>query len=617
MPQPSSSKHRNVQRYGGGTNSSRHKGITMEDLKKQTARRLAQEQQQNQESPYNLRSSRDQPFQPLDDYQVAGGGHAVYIQPQGSLDVLHPIVNNETLRLQSITPHGGQPNTPRSISHVQQISAEDDYQGNRLNTGQFENTQSGHRTSHLMTMHLSDPTTDRFQRQGYRALDSSFVSLSQGQLRVPPSKVSGNSKLKLPHGLTVHELKEMTKARLQAEATEKPEPESQKDSSFESRRMSPLDFDPMPEVRDRAASRDSGRNNFLLHGSDSMNSIPSLVHVNKQARELVPGRQQQVSPLPPGLQMSGVSSAIASQQHHLKKAELWENSSMASHNSAVLSDKGSESVYSGGLGTSFLPLADSDTSYSRVRSFSAVQPGSTYEDASFSSVHASPAIGGNRRRAVTLSPRAGSIHEDRPILDTDELRIPNFASPGMGKLTSRPSRSSYAPVLELGVDSSLIGQQAGLAPLRGMNLNRPRTSSAASSPLISQDVNDFNRDRANTFNGFPTGEEVVPRALTDNFLNVSQIEKNIGTANPSLAVPPGFSSNASSAGPASRLHMSTLSRDIGRTGETRVPSVPSMFSSESDINYLADGMGSILQLSGADSNRSRPEKSNCDSFGIF
>jgi len=609
----------------------------MEDLKKQTAIRLAQEQQQKQESPYRLRTGSDRPFRPLDEYQISGGGHAVYLQSQGSRDhlsyVTHPIGHNDTLRSESITPHSGQSDTLRPTSHVQQTSSQDDYQGTRAKTGQFQDTQDAHRTAHFMAFHSPDPSSDRFQRQRYRAPDNSFISSSQGQPRVTPPKISGNPKQKLPHGLTVHELKEMTKARLQAEAAEKHESESQKEGHFESRRMSPLDFDSMPEVRDRAASRDSGRNNYLLHGSDSMNSIPSLVQVNQQTRELAPGRQPQVSPLPPGFQTCGAPSAIANQQQQLQKTELWENASVASHNSAVLSDKGSESVYSGGLGTSFLPLTDSEASYCRVRSFSAVQQGSTFEEVSFSSVHASPgsggalfdtAIGGNRRRAVTLSPRAGSIHEDRPILDCDELRMPNFVSAGIGTLTSRPSRSSYSPVLELGLDNSLRGQQAGLAPLGGMKLNRPRTSSATSLPPISQGAGDFNRDRANTFNGFPVGKEAVSGALTENFLNVSQTEQNLGVVSPSFAVPPGFQSNASSTGSASRRTVSALSREVGttpsgwgRTSEIQVSSVQSVFSSESDVNNLADSMGSILQLSGAGYDRPDPETSNSQSFGVF
>ena len=53
---------------------------------------------------------------------------------------------------------------------------------------------------------------------------------------------ANNMKSKLPHGLTVHELKEMTKARLQSEAAEKSN-DFHEIQAVSRDRVSPLDFD--------------------------------------------------------------------------------------------------------------------------------------------------------------------------------------------------------------------------------------------------------------------------------------------------------------------------------------------------------------------------------------
>lgn len=440
-----------------------------------------------------------------------------------------------------------------------------------------------------------------------------------GVASVGSHRASGSGKQKLPHGLTVHELKEMTKARLQAEAADKPDTERQLEIPVDSRRVSPLDFDSVPEVRESAASRDSGFNNnsaFLHHGPGSTSSIPSMVQVGQQPRELSFGRQPQVSPIPTVFQNS--SSSLGGSAFNQPKADGWDSISVASHNSTAASENyGSESVYSGGPSSAYGPPSESEFQYIHGNGL----PGQY----GTSSAHASPslfdpAIGGNRRRATTLSPRALSIHEDRPIVHGDELRMPNFTSSSRGTLSSRPSRN-YSPVL--GLDDTFLGESAGLAPLGGTDLNRPRTSSATSLPLSSHGALDFNRDRANTFSGFSAGQtrgdglmDSVSNALTENFLRGSRNDVD------NIAAPPGFALNTGPLRPRAATEFTGVTQrgsyhnGIDPWGRSQGDNGSSLFASEG-IDDLTASMGSILKLSGLGSDRPDRERSNTYPYGAF
>ena len=435
-------------------------------------------------------------------------------------------------------------------------------------------------------------------------------------------------KQKLPHGLTVSELKEMTKARLQAEAAEKAITDRNRDygGSFDSRRMSPLDFDSVPETRERAPSRDSYHSSDIMHrGQGSTSSIPSLVQVNQQPREVV-GRQPQMSPLPAVFHNSGSSSAFH------QRTDAWESISVASHNSAGLSENfGSESVYSSGLGSVNVHLSESDTFQHQGSLLTGQQQGIGREELSYhSSTHTSPnngnlfffdaSIGGNRRRAMTSSPRPISIHEDRPIVYGDGLRMPSFASPARNALQSRPS-GNYPPVRAYGADEC-VSLHTGLAPLGGTDLNRPRTFSATALPLRSPDSFEFNRHRANTFSGFssvPPSEGQSTDKLTDvitqSFLRGSHNElEERATHNNAfrigVAAPPGFfPSEVSSSSNA--LNQTPSFSTLGSWGEVQ-GSRPSLF--ETDLDNLTDTMGSILKLSGLNSDGLDREISNNDQY---
>jgi hypothetical protein len=309
------------------------------------------------------------------------------------------------------------------------------------------------------------------------------------QLQAPPIRHSGAStgsdpsrlttssatKAKLPHGLTVHELKEMTKARLQAEAAEKTDAE---------RGVSPLDVEASGsgELRERAMSRDStGRHNsvFVQPYAGSMPGevvamVPNILHVHDVHCPAVTsfgGRQFSGSPMPPGIHgmghlqyMNGPDQSMDSIVYRPPtRSDTWDSASVASYNSAALSENlGSESIadlsgfVSGNRTRSFTypatqPLDVNPPGISAAaRNFLSnpqSEPGSRSALPAFDA-----AVGGNRRRAVTLSPNTGSIIEDRPHhygaeAGEDQLQIPNFSTRRGGPMM-QTRQMTYSPVLE-------------------------------------------------------------------------------------------------------------------------------------------------------------------------
>lgn len=391
-------------------------------------------------------------------------------------------------------------------------------------------------------------------------------------------------KSKITHGLTVHELKEMTRARLQAESSDQPgapEP-SNREAQLENRGVSPLDFVSLTETREHTTSRDSGHNRtYAHHGPGSTNSIPSLVQVDQHHRDASYSRQPQVSPLPAGFQTSMNSSVSACNR---PKADTWENLSVAS---VVSENYGSESVYSGGGVNSSYQQTNELESYGHGLTLGTHAAGLSFDDRKYpASAHSSPShgnrhfdstIGGNRRRAMTQSPRAGSIHEDRPILHTGELGIPTFSASACGILQSRPARN-YSPVLNLSAEQ---------------DFGRPRLSSATSLPLNAQGSFELNRDRANTFSGISASQaqsgclsDDISNALTESFLRVS----GGNTSQPGFGAPTSAADNP-------------WSREAPSNAGSSIFNPPT-------IEDLTNDMGSILKLSGASSDR--PDRGRCN-----
>jgi len=416
-------------------------------------------------------------------------------------------------------------------------------------------------------------------------------------------------KPKLPHGLTVHELKEMTRARLQAEGPE-PGADMARDASLENRGISPLDFDSLPETRDRTSSRDSGyANNFMNQGPGTTNSIPSMVQVNQHFRDPEYTRQPQISPVPPGLQSTVGASGSAFTR---PKADTWDNLSVAS---AFSENLGSESVYSVGVSSAYSQPNDSDP-FKQGSTLRGHPPGLLYEDRNYpASAHSSPSngnrpfdatIGGNRRRSMTHSPRASAIQEDRPIMHTGQMGIPSFSASTHGALQSRVS-SNYSPVLMRYGDMSQE-HGAGYTRLGESDPIRHRTDSAISLPARPQGMPGPDRDRAHTMDSFPQSLHLrrdgwnndISGALTESFLRAPHPD----------TAPPGFGSSTRNA-------ILSSASPINDPWSTGFPSggTSSIFNN-STFDDLANDMGSVLKLSGGTERPDR-ERSNTYPYGNF
>ncbi len=267
-------------------------------------------------------------------------------------------------------------------------------------------------------------------------------------------------KAKLPHGLTVHELKAMTKARLQAEASEHV-------PSLGAGAYNPVPTQPLPEIRDRAPVRSP----VLPLQSFNMGVQPPM-------------------------------SIPESNYHHDSRSldsrnDLWETGSVSTQTSEYFgSEKG------------FAPLEDGMYG-NRARSFSANAVGQEFRRDSPAPVISHPiafhdAYVPNRRRAATLSPRAGlsQLYEDHPL--TGELHLPGLST------FSSPRADAIAPRSS---NPSLESFYSSIYP----EANRARTSSAVSMPSLSHTSEEFALDPSLSKFG-SAHEEITPvTGLSDAF----------------------------------------------------------------------------------------------------
>jgi hypothetical protein len=294
---------------------------------------------------------------------------------------------------------------------------------------------------------------------------------------------------KLPHGLTVYELKEMTKARLQCE---KSNDADEIQVTSRERGVSPLDFEYGEAILENANYDSVAATTAYLpnHHVASPNML--------QQQQQQPSSQMFQSGFHPSNMIGGGSVPQQSFRTTTARTDTWESTSVASHNSTIYSENlGSESAsevgsfgqcssnrnrsftYPAGqvarppdVPTASTGYKESSYSYSNSSSTQASPHGSAGIFGASSSLF-SAAVGGNnnRRRAVTLSPNTGSILEDRPLRYGDlepvnRLEIPNFNfSPGTpaASLSVAPpiqnNQRGYSPVLVL--DNSFLSNGTG------------------------------------------------------------------------------------------------------------------------------------------------------------
>lgn len=437
------------------------------------------------------------------------------------------------------------------------------------------------------------------------------------------SRMNSNpSKNKLPHGLTVYELKEMTKARLQSEATEKSDEIQEIHATPRDPRVSPLEFDSAESLRERALSHDM--------------SPPSLINSNGPYlhNQLIPPKTVPVKlhPRSQAFQSEGYQSStvLGGGTAPSPFRDTWESTSVGSYNSTIYSENmGSESASEVGS-FSHSSHRNRAFTYPAVQGFQPLDvtnhsTSSSCRDArSFSNpspIQASPhrgsgmiggasifnaTVGGNRRRAVTLSPNTGSILEDRPLYDDldygDRLEIPNFSSIGLSATTpTRNRQREYSPVLEqlgLGCDNSYASNGTESSSV----FRRVANNNGSSLPGIAQ-MGSREHDGLGTF---PTSHAKTNSSF---FGEVSAEELGVP------APPPGFTTSSPS--PSNEKAFSRV-MSIDSYPNSNVKSTREPINHNQNRRHLVsednlvNDFGSLLDLSGSRGDR---ERANTYTFG--
>mmetsp|Transcript_23660 Transcript_23660/g.55117 ORF Transcript_23660/g.55117 Transcript_23660/m.55117 type:complete len:698 (-) Transcript_23660:452-2545(-) len=643
MPQPS--QENNQQTQNRNNRGGRKQGITMEDLKKQTALRLAQEQQQRRlfsgfqqkkersvpvhEQPYNSTGSyghrNDQV--PATDF---GGHSATRLREVG----------------QSVAPPNLEGTDVRQFRPEHGLSA-----GLPAGTGSAPSGQArgGNVSATFPAETQAQPP--RYPRSSsVSSMSSASIKSNSSQLDSSTQHGQASVKSKLPHGLTVQELKEMTKARLQAEAAERHEHEKQ---------TMTVRFPQQPVTqsyqrnREHASAAQEPMNRespqtFVHHQHQletSSNDMPRVV-INKPPPGLgEPGRgfsNQGVAeypappktghnaPLPtgpPGFQSfpsSGSLSAGGRSQDpthwQQPKVDTWETASVASMNSTVGSEYlGSEPAHPQQA------EEPNDISFARSRSYQGVSGynagGIEKQPFESSSANTTPVSAGasfydhsggiipNRRRASTLSPRPALTHllEDRPLLaGTQDLRIPSFEASARNPLPMRPQSQSEYGLPE--VSNRQRTYSGGFMDGYAGAFNRPRTSSAPSVSSFFPGESDAHDLHGLTSGLRPSNEDDLPNSVVESVLGGTSLtyrgeSDEFGSVLRSAAAnreglsggehlqqPRGVPQRADSS--------PTLGFDAPWSSVARQPAR----AHQDNVDTLANGLGSVLKLSGIDSN---------------
>lgn len=248
--------------------------------------------------------------------------------------------------------------------------------------------------------------------------------------------------------------------------------------------------------------------------------------------------------------------------------------------------------------------------YKESRSFSNPSPvqASPHRGAGLIGGHSlfNAAVGGNRRRAVTLSPNNGSILEDRPfrydsIESGDRLEIPSFSS-GLSDtpnlLPTQNLNRGYSPVLEqlgLGLDNSYVSN--GTETSNVFRGSASKTGSAL--PGISQ---------------MSSMEQEIHLTLPSNTNNNSSVFRSPSAA---AAPPPGFTPlDPSPRGPTAFSRVASMDGYCNRNRKSSWDPSNNHQTNKSDLSpeaTLVADFGSLLDLSGSD--RRDRERASTYTFG--
>lgn len=402
--------------------------------------------------------------------------------------------------------------------------------------------------------HFSTPV--RHAGGGQRIYPPEHLSRSAPRPSMSSSSDAASAgKPKLPHGLTVHELKEMTKARLQAGASEK---------------------------------RDI---------TEPLGPVPSVVRATQDYRDAHPrASPTAASPVPPSYYGRNNRSPYpdSSFAHHDNRSidsrnEGWENGSVNTQTSDYFGSEHAFGVASfNGEDHDFnraRSLSANSTGFAAPHEFTSVQDDYLPQAQSFYS-DPSAGLAPNRRRAATLSPRAGlsHLHEDRPVIGGQDLPgLPSFHhhTPGM---------TSRVPPRNRGAFLTSEQQQQQQTRYNSEEDNRARTLSAVSLPTMSHTAEEFGSLRS--------GSSVT--GLSDVFRETPAPVSTAFVGGPDLHVVPAVSSvglgSIDSYEP--RTRASTWGETTNSNNNTSDLFGPSLIRGQD--SELSDDLASILKLSGAE-----------------
>ncbi|KAL7559693.1 hypothetical protein ACA910_017597 [Epithemia clementina (nom. ined.)] len=587
VPQPSTKpkqQQKRSERFG------RQKGITMEDLKKQTALRLAQEQNRKG-------GAASAPSPPS---ASSGGGFHGNIAPVVATATPPRTTVHSTRSNSQPTPMpppprpSPQPSYPSVDLSSSGSSSPSPYSSQapqrndaRLEPYSFERSSSvGQRTA--PPPHRAPPAAPA--RPEYISTQEAHHHASPYCETTSTTNGKQQPKSKLPHGLTVQELKEMTKARLQAEA----------------------------------ASKNGHTETGGVIGHTLSEPPPSRTEHHPPPPPPLRGQPPQalraVSPAPPGF----AAREVQPHHHHLgwsERAENWETLSLG----------GGGPVPSGGnMGG---------------------PPSDVYLMVPSQAIIASE-LDGNRSRASTMSPHLNlSMHEEpRSLLDSgisyhSEPRERTFseASNSVAYSVGTARERSFSTEAHVPPSTMFVHRERAFSSDNHHHLNnlqhhhlhhpgsnalvqrslpsafnatppgnRARTSSAASMPPISHTADEFGMDAmgpgpvGSSFNRFASRFGAVREdapltpGLADVF-RVSSFDKSPLTMLPSSSTSSSSSPNHSAVVGPSMFATDALSVPTDNRLRASTWSEPgSLFGSVGDF---ADDLASILKLSGAeDSN---------------
>lgn len=367
----------------------RRKGITMEDLKNQTAIRLAKEQRQSE--------------------VLAFGSDG----PSSS--------NSNPSQTQA---------SPSQVGSQVEHLAHTPYQATRQ---EYRHDSSPTPMQSQLPVVRSPARYTRDQCVDYRQLSSSGTP-SLDPSTQPTSKNCG--KTKLPHGLTVNELKEMTKARLQAETNRNENGDTTSQSAISEYQESPL-----PPVLHSCPEISTSRS---LAGSEAWDTASVSTVTSEYLRH--------ESAHPPAVKNLSSHSVDEFNAAPFGRSRSHPNTGVASTKEIAPLDSGINCL--SGPNSSSISHFESSAGY------------------------------GNRRRAATLSPRPmlTYLHEDRPSFHGQK-------TPNTPTLPASAIVDSSSQLIPIHVPDTSNGRISNL--FGGAEFNRARTSSTASLPAVSHTRDEF------------------------------------------------------------------------------------------------------------------------------